>query len=90
MKLLLCKKCFDVVSLVTTKRTCACKKTGGKYLDEARAVYFGKYAVPIGFSNPSLILALSNQPVEGMGEDFTAFVMPKKSLNYKLVLEGEC
>ena len=47
-------------------------------------------AVPIGFANSTLVRAVHNQPKDGMGENFTAFVIPKICSTYKLVLEHEC
>jgi hypothetical protein len=90
MKLLLCKECQDIVRLIDIKRTCKCGKSGGKYTDELNAVYFGEMAVPIGFVNKTLVKAVYNQPKNGMGEDFTAFVIPKVCSTYKIVLEDEC
>lgn len=90
MKLLLCKKCLDLISLhIDEKRMCKCGSVGGKYTDGLNAVYFGDMAVPIGFANITLIAAIHNQPEDGMGEDFTAFVIPKVCPTYKLVLEHE-
>jgi len=34
-------------------------------------------AVPIGFANSTLVKAVHNQPKDGMGENFTSFVIPK-------------
>jgi hypothetical protein len=75
MKLLLCEKCNDIFKLDLTLRQCKCGAVKGKYLDEINAVYSGGY--PIGFSNPSLVKALLNQPERGLGSNFTAFVIPK-------------
>jgi hypothetical protein len=33
--------------------------------------------VPLGFANGSLVKALHNQPKEGWGENFSAFVIPE-------------
>lgn len=90
MKLLLCKECRDIIGLIDVKRTCKCGKVGGKYTDNVNAIYFGEMAVPIGFANTTLVKAVHNQPKDGMGKDFTAFVIPKKCPSYKLVLEHEC
>ena len=90
MKLLLCKECQDVVRLNDVKRVCKCGKVGGKYTDDLNAIYFGETAVPIGFVNSTLAKAVHKQPKEGMGENFTAFVIPKVCSTYKLVLENEC
>lgn len=90
MKLILCKECQDVVRLIDIKRTCKCGKVGGKYIDNLNAVYFGEMAVPIGFANSTLVKAIRDQPKDGIGETFTAFVIPKKCSTYKLILEHEC
>lgn len=91
MKLLLCKECQDIVRLIREeKRVCKCGKVGGKYTNNLNAIYFGEMAVPIGFVNSTLVKALHKQPNEGMGENFTAFVIPKVCPTYKLVLEHEC
>ena len=91
MKLLLCKECQDIVRLIREeKRVCKCGKVGGKYTDDLNAVYFGEMAVPIGFANSTLVKAVHKQPENGMGENFTAFVIPKVCLTYKLVMEHEC
>lgn len=91
MKLLLCKKCQDIIRLIQDeKRVCQCGKVGGKYIDDLNAVYFGDMAVPLGFANNTLVNAVHNQPKDGMGENFTAFVIPKVCSTYRLVLEDEC
>lgn len=91
MKLLLCKECADIVRLIQDeKRICKCGKVGGRYIDDLNAVYFGELAVPIGFENSTLLKAVHNQPKDGMGERFTAFVIAKACLTYKLILEQEC
>lgn len=77
MKLLLCKSCQDVVRLIDEKRVCRCGKTGGIYVDDLNAKYFGNDAVPIGFANSSLHQAIINQPIGGHGKEFIAFVIPK-------------
>jgi hypothetical protein len=60
-------------------RWCSCGKVGGKYLDdELYACYWGDYAIPLGFANSDLAEAVKNQPEAGLGERFTAFVIPKK------------
>jgi len=78
MKLVLCTECHDVFKLDYLMRTCKCGLCRGKYLDDGlNAVYSGITAVPLGFANTSLIEATDNQPDEGMGEEFVAFVIPK-------------
>lgn len=76
MKLIFCEKCSDVVRLIEKERTCECGLSSGRYLDGLNAVFSGP-AIPLGFSNPTLALALGRQPEEGWGVDFKAFVIPK-------------
>jgi len=79
MKLLLCRDCQDIFNLqVGVMRSCKCGKVKGQYLDDVMAEYYGREAVPIGFANSTLVEAINKQPPEGMGKDFTAFVMPRK------------
>lgn len=79
MKLILCKNCQDVVRLIQEEeRFCKCRKCSGKYEDNLHAWYKGKFAIPLGFSNFSLTEAIYNQPENGWGEDFKAFVIPKE------------
>lgn len=79
MKLIYCKKCHDVFKLDHELRYCKCYSCWGLYLDDGlNAVYKGRCAVPLGFANSTLVEAVHNQPKEGMGEEFTAFVIPKK------------
>ncbi|MFY2158465.1 hypothetical protein ACOSZF_23200 [Cytobacillus firmus] len=75
IKLLLCKNCGDIFNLDFIVKSCRCGVTGGKYLDQRLAEYFGD-AIPIGIANDSLISAINNQPYDGMGELFKAFVIP--------------
>ena len=58
-------------------RQCKCGRSGGKYhADGEHAEIYGS-AIPLGFKNSSFRKALDNQPEEGMGEEFIAFVIPK-------------
>ena len=88
MKLLLCKNCQDVIRLVQGEvRTCRCGKVSGKYLDDLNAIYSGEEAIPLGLANGSLVEALRNQPEEGKGKVFTAFVIPKNCYTFEKVNE---
>lgn len=84
MKLVFCTKCEDVVRLMDDYRLCKCGQSGGRYIDDVVAVYFGKHAMPLGFDNPSLCRALKNQPPQNApsGEYFEAFVIPKECLSF--------
>jgi hypothetical protein len=76
VKLILCPSCHDVVKLLTKARTCDCGASWGKYTDNLNAVYGGD-AIPLGFANGSLVKAIKDQPNEGNGKEFLAFVIPK-------------
>ena len=78
MKLLYCKKCHDIILLRKgVRRVCECRKTRGIYIDDLNAEYDGEHAVPLGFDNKSFLQAIKDQPSEGMGQRFEAFVIPK-------------
>ena len=80
MKLVLCLTCQDVFKLAVGRtRSCMCGNCSGRYLDDKyRAEISGESAIPIGFNNRSLATALRDQPSEGMGRRFEAFVIPKE------------
>ena len=78
MKLLMCKNCGDIFNLDYQEKYCKCKGVKGKYLDNLNAEYPGSDAVPLGFANNSISVAINNQPLNGMGYNFNAFVIPKK------------
>lgn len=78
MKLLFCLKCTDLFNLDYEMKECSCGSVKGRYIDQQVATYAGESAVPLGFTNNSFVSAIKNQPKEGMGEEFTAFVIPKK------------
>ena len=78
MKLILCEHCKDVVALRLENRKCFCGRCGGAYLkDGLNALIWGD-CIPLGFENISFISALKNQPDNGMGRRFEAFVIPKE------------
>ena len=85
MKLLLCKGCQDIVRpLIGKERSCECGAcTIVGHHDNVTVVYSGEKAVLIGFKNSSLIHAVANQPQNGMGKDFVAFVLPKNCASVK-------
>lgn len=51
MKLVLCIRCSDVFKLEYELRRCRCGKSEGAYIDDKRAWYRGRNAVPIGLDN---------------------------------------
>jgi hypothetical protein len=85
MKLLLCGSCYDIFNLDFDLKKCKCGETERRYLDELNATYKGNNTIPVGFSNPSLAKAISNQSQEAMGEEFTAFIIPKECPTFKKV-----
>jgi len=82
MKLILCTACYDVFKLSQKEqRQCVCGLCTGFYHENGiNAEYRGDSAIPIGFANSSLMQAIKNQPQDGRGEKFTAFVIPKSCL----------
>ena len=71
--------CHDVIRLkVGVEKSCDCGATGGRYLNNLYAEYWGENAVPLGFANGSFVRALSCRPENGWGHPFTAFVIPKE------------
>lgn len=77
MKLILCPKCSDLFRLTQKYKVCECGASAGNYVDDLNAITYGK-AIPVGFANYSFIQAIRNQPNEGLGKEFTAFIIPKK------------
>jgi hypothetical protein len=79
MKLLFCKGCQDIVRpLIGIERKCQCGLCSIHGLHDGVTVqYSGEKAILFGIKNSSFIQAIHNQPSEGMGMDFTAFVLPK-------------
>lgn len=75
MKLLACTECASVFSLALSEKRCDCGKTTGRYIDDLNAEFDGP-GIPLGFHNLKFVSALRNQPEEGMGERFEAFVIP--------------
>lgn len=77
MKLIFCPKCQDMFKLQKHMRYCMCKKSYGKYNGLLDASIGGE-AIPIGIANRSFAAALTFRPEDGLGEEFTAFVIPRK------------
>lgn len=88
MKLILCKNCHDVFKLSQMMRSCKCGMAKGRYLkNNFNAEYSGSSAVPLGFANSTLVKAIDNQPENGLGSEFVAFVIPKECPTMKRVEE---
>ena len=83
MKLIMCRKCLDIVRLIEIDRkNCDCEASWGYYKDDLNAVYGGE-AIPIAILNSSIISAIGNQPEEGDGRRFDAFIVPKQCDTFK-------
>lgn len=79
MKLIICSNCADIKSLRrAAKSICECGESWGQYKQDGINATIGGNAIPLGFSNPSLINAIKNRPKYGMGETFTAFIIPEQ------------
>ena len=78
MKLIFCPKCEDIRKLAYDLRRCACGEAWGYYRDDGLNAVVGGGAIPLGIENSSLVKALKNRPVDGMGARFEAFVIPEK------------
>jgi hypothetical protein len=76
MKLILCPRCEDVIKLNRAGRFCECGRSWGRYLDDGVNSEISGEAIPLGFANSELRIALANRPKAGMGRTFTAFVIP--------------
>lgn len=88
MKLVFCNKCSSVFSLSLKKeKSCDCGECKGKYIDELNAEFSGD-GIPLGFVNYSFIGALLSQPESGLGNEFTAFVIPKICRTFKHLDNG--
>jgi len=80
VKLLFCRECNDVIRIVPEDiRECQCGKVKGRYLEDGyHAEYSGDEAIPVAFLNSSFAEAIREQPQEGGGYRFDAFVVPVK------------
>ena len=85
MKLLYCNRCFDVIQLVKTTRTCQCGASGGHYKEDGLNAIIHGDCKPLGFVNYSFRIALENQPEHGAGYKFTSFAIPKNCPTVKRV-----
>ena len=61
MKLLYCIKCRSIFSLSSVSKKCDCGKTEGKYIDSIYAIYYGRYAEPIGIDNNSFMVRMASE-----------------------------
>jgi len=75
MKLIFCPECGDVRALNYEITLCNCQNSGGQYIDNINAEIWGN-AIPLGFRVRDFRQAIANQPLEGMGREFLAFIIP--------------
>lgn len=93
MKLLLCRACQDVLKLQESPsqreaRRCKCGKSGGRYLDQLNAEFWGRHALLIGFDNNSLAAVVHGDLWKGdppYGPRFTAFIIPEETNSVRKV-----
>ena len=78
MKLLFCGKCNDIFNLSVHMKTCSCGNAKGKYINKVDAEYWGESVYPLGMLNEEVRKAIVKQPHQGLGQRYTAFVIPKK------------
>jgi len=60
MKLFICKRCMDMLSVLPELRTCNCGLSSARYITEERAEFFG-HAMPIGLGNHERALLVTRQ-----------------------------
>ncbi len=76
MKLILCLDCQDIVPLNHQYVVeCDCRLSGGRYIVDEYAEYWGNKVIPLGISNPSLADAITKNSDTGESICFDAFVM---------------
>lgn len=78
MKLIVCRSCGDVLSLKKERKECGCGKSYGWYKEDGLHAVYGGPCTPLGFANDSFHNGILNQPEEGKGRVFTAFVIAKE------------
>jgi hypothetical protein len=96
MKLLMCMECTDIFNLTLTLKTCRCKESSGKYIDNANVEVKGNCKL-ISFGNESFRLAYkmqemddeaqakANKPCDCEGARFTAFFIPETAKTVKRI-----
>jgi hypothetical protein len=71
-----------MVKLAREAQSCKCGQAYGHYTDGLNAT-IGGTAIPVGIDNGTFMMALMFRPEEGEGEDFVAFVIPRKCRTIK-------
>ena len=83
MKLIFCTECTSIVSLQREITFCSCKQSCGYYLENGLDAYYAGNAIPLGINNTSFLKAVRNQPKNGLGKTFQAFVIPKDCSSFQ-------
>jgi len=86
MKLILCRRCHDVVKALPEWRSCSCGKSKARYIDDLHAEYMGP-CIPLGLDNKSMLLAIRVRPANGLGSGFKAFVIPENCDTFACISE---
>lgn len=87
MKLILCRRCQDIVKALPEWRSCSCGKSKARYIDDLHAEYMGP-CIPIGLDNNSMLLAIRVRPKTGLGSGFKAFVIPEVCKTFTRIANG--
>jgi hypothetical protein len=101
MKLLMCRKCNDVISLIKEERSCYCGEVIGAYCKDGLNAWYTGEARPLGINNKSLLESIYKQDIEEKyweedggnkdtccnGIEFTAFCIPKWSNTLKKIIK---
>lgn len=84
MKLIFCPVCHDMHKLQITENVeCLCGESWGHYSEDGLNASYGGKAVPVGIANSSFVKAINDQPKNGMGKTFEAFVIPAECDTFK-------
>ena len=77
MKLIYCPECATLINIDRNKTYCRCQASWGMYDPDGYQAMYGGKAIPVGVLSKSFINAVKEQPENGSGVLFTAFVIPK-------------
>ncbi len=79
MKLLYCGRCHDIFALFPRQeKRCECRASRGAYLDDFIHAWYCGPCVPLGIDTMSFLEAIEDQPDQGGGRTFEAFVIPRE------------
>ena len=80
MRLIFCIKCNDFFRITVVKKVCSCEQSSGIAIDKSRAIYHGKYAIPIVIDIKSFFSAIKNSFKTTIG--FQSFVVFNKDIMF--------